>query len=74
MNPSLTGAGATLVAVVVADMDPVATLSTVTVLSSRQIQLTQGQVSEDPEEKERIIFTLSYRRYTGSGPTPGHTF
>ena len=59
MNPSLTGAEATLVAVVVADMDPVATLSTVTVLSSRQLQLTQGQVSEDPEEKERIIFHKS---------------
>ena len=58
MKPSLAGAQATLVAVVVADMDPVTTVSTVTVLSSSQLQLTQGQVSEDPEEQNVNVRTF----------------
>ena len=49
MSPFLAGAEPALVAVVVADMDPVTTLSTVTILTSSQLYLRQGQVSENPE-------------------------
>ena len=60
MKPSLTGADSALVAVFVADMNPVTTLSTVTVLGASQLQLCQGDVSEDPEEKHKYYFQKSH--------------